>query len=282
MPPEILWRTGMSNVSEMATGREVTAATLQKPGTVAQTIAILRLLSTMRRPMGVNAIARELKMAPSSCFKILKQLHEEDFAQFDVDTKCYTLGSGAAIIARRALDPNNVFSLFYTALEKFAVEHDVSIGFWRRVADNRMILMGFIETQSLMRIQMSVGQRLPMMVGAVGRAFAAEMNMTQEQIEMEFAKLRWQTPPSINDFRQEVDACRQHGYAVDRNNFAAGVTTVAIVFPDAQDHLRYGISAIRFSANAREVETPAIGSALVELKQNFVQCWRWQKPSSTI
>lgn len=254
---------------------EATAA-VQKPSTVVQTLSILRLLATMRRPMGVNAIARELGMAPSSCFKILKQLHDEDFAQFDSDTKCYTLGGGAAILASRALDPENVFSLLHPELEKFALAHNVSIGFWRRVADNRIILMGFIETQSLMRIHMSIGQRLPMLIGAVGRAFAAELKLTREQIENEFAKLRWQMPPSMADFRQEVEVCRQRGYSVDRNNFAAGVTTVAVAFPDAQDHLRYGISAIRFSGNETDTDTATeeIGAALVALKQKIIRCWQ--------
>lgn len=252
-------------------------AVVQKPSTVLQTLSILRLLATMRRPMGVNAIARTLGMAPSSCFKILKLLYEEDFAQFDFDTKCYTLGSGAAILASRALDPENAISLLRPKLEKFASAHNVSIGFWRRVASNRIILMGFIETQSLMRIQMSIGQRLPMFVGAVGRAFAADLDLTREQIENEFSKLRWQQAPSMAEFLQEVEVCRKCGYAVDRNNFATGVTTVAVAFPDAQNHLRYGISAIRFSANESDTMTPEVGSALVALKQDIIHSWQDQK-----
>jgi|TARA_R110002049_G_scaffold36727_10_gene116710 DNA-binding IclR family transcriptional regulator len=258
-------------------GDKQATAAVKKPSTVVQTILILRLLATMRRPMGVNAIARELGIAPSSCFKILKQLHEESFAEFDPDTKCYTLGGGAALLASRALDPQNIFSQLHSELERFAVAYDVSIGFWRRVADNRIILMGFIETQSLMRIHMSIGQRVPMLVGAVGRAFAAELGLTNEQIESEFAKLRWQRPPSMADFQEDIELCRRRGYAVDRNNFDAGVTTVAVALSDAQDHLRYGISAIRFSANESEPDTHEIGAALVELKQNLVRRWQQQR-----
>ncbi|TNF04550.1 MAG: hypothetical protein EP321_06845 [Sphingomonadales bacterium] len=267
-----------TDMRDKAPMRDVEAtAAVQKPSTVMQTLSILRLLATISKPLGVNAIARELGMAPSSCFKILKQLHDGDFAQFDSDTKCYTLGGGAAILASRALDPENIFALLHSELEKFGLAHNVSIGFWRRVADNRIILMGFIETQSLMRIRMSIGQRLPMLVGAVGRAYAAELDLTREQIENEFRKLRWQQPPSMADFRQDVEVCRQRGYAVDRNNFAAGVTTIAVAFRDAQDHLRYGISAIRFSANETDTDTQEIGKALVVLKHNIIRCWQRQR-----
>lgn len=253
------------------------AAAPHKGGTVSQTLALLRFLSVMPRPMGVNAIARELGMAPSSCFKILKQLCEEDFAEFDTETKCYSLGGAAVLLARGALDPGNTFTLIRPMLEDFALSNGCALGFWRRISSGRIVLAGFVENPGMMRIHISIGQRLPMFIGAVGRAFAAESNLSRKEIEREFRALRWQSPLSLKDYCDQVDECRATGYAVDQNNFALGVTTVATAFPDSEGVLSYGISAIRLLGQSSSEEIHRTGVGLVNLKQQF--CRGWLTPS---
>ncbi|MGK2286350.1 IclR family transcriptional regulator [Pedomonas sp. V897] len=253
------------------------AAAPQKAGTVSQTLALLRFLSALPRPMGVNAIARELGLAPSSCFKILKQLCEEDFAEFNPETKCYSLGASAVLLARGALDPGNTFSLIRPMLEDFAHHYGCALGFWRRISSGRIMLAGFVENPGMMRIHMPIGQRLPMFIGAVGRAFAAEMNLSRAEIEREFSLLRWQSPISLEEYCAQVEQCRITGYAVDQSNFAPGVTTVATVFADAEGIVSYGISAIRLHGQVNDEEIHRNGTRLVELKQKF--CRNWLTPS---
>lgn len=245
----------------------------QKAGTVSQTLALLRFLSTTSRPMGVNAIARELGMAPSSCFKILKQLYEEDFAEFDPETKCYSLGGGAVLLARGALDPGNTFALIRPILEDFALSAGCALGFWRRISNGRIVLAGFVENPGMMRIHMSVGQRLPMYVGAVGRAFAAGSQLSRDQIEREYKLLRWQSPPSLDEYYAQILECRETGYAVDQNNFALGVTTVATGFPDPDGVMSYGISAIRLLGQTSSEEIHQIGTDLAALTRQFCRGW---------
>lgn len=241
----------------------------QKMSTVAQTIAMLRFLADMSAPMGVNAISRELDLPPSSCFRILKQLAEEGYAQFDQKTKCYSLGSGAVMLARRALDPANTFSLIQPSLAQFVAETQTSLGFWRRIDRNRIVLAGFLESPHPMRIHMSVGQRVPLFIGAVGRAFAGELRLSDDEIQQEFSQLRWQAPPAIEEYRRQVDEYSRVGYAIDTGNFAPGVTTVATILKNAMGEASFGLSAIHLSnqINSRKVEE--VGKALVDLKQKL-------------
>ena len=157
----------------------------RKHNMIGQTLAVLRFLAATSKDLGVNAIAREIGIAPSSCFKILKHLCEEGFARFDLESKSYSLGSAAVQLARRALDPANVFGFLRPQLLAFAIMQGASVGFWRRVDRDRIVLAGFIESVDPMRIHMSVGQRLPMYIGAVGRAFAAELGLDRPDIERE-------------------------------------------------------------------------------------------------
>src|SRR5690606_34190621 len=70
---------------------------------VTRAVAILRLLDRADAPMGVNAIARELDLVPSTCLHILRALTEEELVAVDPATKRYTLEAGIVSLARRAL-----------------------------------------------------------------------------------------------------------------------------------------------------------------------------------
>jgi len=252
---------------------KVAGPTSSKTSTVGQTIALLRLLASTSTPLGVNAISRELNFAPSSCFRILKQLTEEGFAQFNPSTKCYSLGAGAAVLGRRALDPANTFAMIQPSLTKFADMTKTSLGFWRRIDRQRIVLAGFVESPNPMRIHISVGQRLPLFIGAVGRAFAGELGLDDTEIGQELADLRWESPPSMAEYFAQVREYRRLGYAIDAGNYAPGVTTVATVLRDAVGGRTFGLSAIRLSGQTTEAECHAIGKALVELKRELTECW---------
>jgi DNA-binding IclR family transcriptional regulator len=244
-----------------------------KLNTVGQALAILRFLADAAAPIGVNAISRELNFAPSSCFRILKQLAKEGYAQFDYRTKCYSLGSAAVMLARRSLDPSNTFSLILPSLTEFVSRTQASVGFWRRINEDRIVLAGFVESPNPMRIHMSIGQRLPLYIGAVGRAFAAEQGLSDAQIRSELGKLRWQVPPDSDHYCKQVQACRQSGYAIDKGNFAPGVTTVACVLRDTLGGLSFGLSAIRIAGQTDPDQIESLGEALVVLKQELGSTW---------
>lgn len=256
---------------------ELADTSATKLNTVGQALALLRFLADATMPMGVNAISRQLNLAPSSCFRILKQLADEGYAQFDSRTKCYTLGSAAVLLARRSLDPSNTFSLILPSLTDFVARTQSSVGFWRRIDRDRIVLAGFVESPNPMRIHMSIGQRLPLYIGAVGRAFAAALGLSDDQIRYELAQLRWQIPPDTNEYCRQVQVCRQTGYAVDEGNFAPGVTTVATVLTDTMGGLSYGLSAIRIAGQISPSEISSIGGALVELRRELGSTWLAQR-----
>lgn len=230
----------------------------EKVGSVGATLAILHLLARCSRPVGVNTIARDLALAPSSCYKILKQLQRADFVDFDELTKSYTLGAGTIELARHALDPMRAFSSVRPRLEEIADRLAIAIGFWRRISRSRIVLAAFVEGSSPMRIHMSVGQRLPMLMGAVGRAIAAGLELSEIELRREFERLRWQLPPTFEQYLAQVREARHRGFAVDRDNFASGVTTVAV----AVHH--YGVSAIMFSGQSDEESIARVGAELAD------------------
>ena len=234
---------------------------------MASALAILRLLADKEQAMGVNAIARELGLAPSSCFKFLKTLVAEDFVEIDDVTKCYSLGNEAIAVARHALDPDRAFSTIRHRLEEAAQTYSIAIGLWRILPKSRMALVGFAEGTNQMRIHMSTGQRLPILVGAVGRAIAAKMDLPDDELQARFSELRWQVPLPFEDYRRQVEKAKVTGYGYDSGNFSPGVNTVAVAIVDDAGSVRYGLSGIMFGGQHPPDVEEQIAAELKQIAQ---------------
>ncbi len=212
---------------------------------VVKAISILRHLARTQEPEGVNAIARQAQINPSSCFNILKTLVSEDFVRFDRTTKTYSLGVGVIDLAVAALDPDAGFLRTRPILEGVAREHGVTCGLWRRQED-RLILLGTAESESFARTRFPPGNRLPMFIGAMGRCFAARSGMSEAEIDKAISALKWANPPRLDQYLSEVRSAAVNGYAVDDGNFLQGITSVAAPLISREGAITHCIVATTF------------------------------------
>jgi DNA-binding IclR family transcriptional regulator len=90
---------------------------------VERAIAILRLLARNDLPLGVQAIARELRLIPSTCLHILRVVVAQEFVGFDSDTKRYRLDAGVLSIARAVLGRTSFSQLAQPTLDRVAKDH---------------------------------------------------------------------------------------------------------------------------------------------------------------
>jgi DNA-binding IclR family transcriptional regulator len=238
-----------------------------KPGAVLSAMAMLRLLADTDRPLGVNAIARELSLAPSSCFKILKALLSDNFIEIDTKTKSYSLGSGAISVARSALDPSQAFATIRSRVEETAKANAIAVGLWRILPKSRMVLIGFAEGGTPIYIHMSIGQRLPIFVGALGRAIMARLNLPVEELKSAFATLRWQTPLAFQDYAAQIEQAKRLGYGLDEGIFARGVSTVAVAIVDNAGVVHYALSGVMFSGQHTAKSMEKIVGDMMDLAQ---------------
>jgi DNA-binding IclR family transcriptional regulator len=130
-----------------------------------------------------------------------------------------------------------------------------------------MVLIGFAEGESQMRIHMPIGQRLPIYVGAVGRAIAARMNPSSQELKESFDRLRWQRPLSFREYAAQVEQAKRLGYGLDSGYFAPGVSTVAVAIVDAFGQVRYGLSGIMFNGQYESKMMDKIGRQMIELSK---------------
>jgi DNA-binding IclR family transcriptional regulator len=216
-------------------------------GSIVHALRILRFLARSAQSHGVTAIAREVCISPSSAFNIVKTLVAEGFLHFDRKHKRYSLGPGALDLAGRVLDDQRAFDLMRDSLENLAVQFEVTSAFWKLTADARVVLLGYLEGRSLMRIQLTIGQRLPALSGAMGRCYAAILELREEDLLAQFEAVRWQKMPEFSVYKLEVELTRTRGWAIDSDSFIRGVTTVASAVTDQDGQPKFFIANSSFA-----------------------------------
>ncbi len=231
-------------------------------GSVASAVAILRHLARHPEGAGVNAIARSLSLSPSSCFNVLKTLTRERFLEFDPASKLYTVGPDAILVARRALDPGGAFALCRADLEVLADRYQLAVGLWRTSRNRRVVLLGFAESEAATRIHMTVGQRLPILTGALGRCVAAHNGFDRTDLLAKLAEVQWANAPSMKEYLADVELARQRGWAIDENGFMNGVTTIAAPVLDGQGLVAFSISCALFAGQYDKAQQEEIGLAI--------------------
>lgn len=240
-----------------------------KAPAVTAAIGILRQLAGAPSPQGVTAIAKAVGLSPSSCFNILRTLASESFVHFDPATKAYTLGLGSIALARKALDPSAALDLVRPQLEDMARRFDVATSLWRISMTDRLVLIGLAESPATTRIHLTVGQRLPKYLGAMGRTVAAHTDLEGKAFAEQFAALRWDHAPDLASYKAEVAKVRSRGWAIDVDNFMLGVTSIAAPVLDRTGDVRFCISNIFFSGQRGPADLNILGEATVALAEDF-------------
>lgn len=218
--------------------------------------AVLRHLAQMPRKTGVNPIARATGLSPSSCFNILKTLVAEAFVTFDPADRSYTLGPELIRLARHAISPAGTAAILRPMLARFGRE-GLASAIWQ-IRSDRLLLTDFLDSDAATRIHMTVGHRLPLFSGAMGRAIAARLDLEREALHAAFDAIRWGEKPDFDTYVAQVEEARQRGWSIDEGQFIRGVTTVAAVIVD-ESQPRLCISNSFFLGSLDAAQRDAIG-----------------------
>jgi DNA-binding IclR family transcriptional regulator len=225
-------------------------------------LKIVRHLSRAKTALGVNQIAREAGLNPSTCFSLLKTLVHERLVTFDTATKTYALGLGFVEIAKGSLEKASFARLARPHLDALAAEFRVTVTLWQRAGRDRMVLVERADDDATIRAHMNIGQRLPLLIGAFGRCMAAHSGLSDAELRAQFDQLRWQDPPSFETYLEEVRAARASGYAIDMDRYVRGVTTIAAPVFGEEGTPVMAISAIGFSGQFTPVSLGALATGL--------------------
>jgi DNA-binding IclR family transcriptional regulator len=249
------------------------AAELERPATkgevpsVAAAIRILRHLAQAGTPVGVTPLARTLGLNTSTCFNILRTLAGGELVRFDAEAKTYALDYGVVDLARAAFAQGAELGHILPMMRQLALRHGVTVTLWRPAGPDRMVLTQVAESDQVMRIRMGVGQRLPLLIGAMGRVAGAFGGMDEGELRRRFEALRWQRPLPFAEFMGQVAETRARGWALDEGQYVLGVTTLSA--PVAAPGALSAVSATMFTGQHDLAAMVRMGAELVRLGEDI-------------
>ncbi|MYM62426.1 IclR family transcriptional regulator [Pseudomaricurvus sp. HS19] len=258
-------KTDNSQPAHITRGRKLAQAVKDsKAPAISRAAAILRLLGRSDTPLGVQTIARELDLVPSTALNVLRALVTEQFVNMDPDTKRYSLDAGVLTLARQWLGRDQFTSLAQPVLDRLSHTHDVTmLGVQISGLDN-IIVVSCSEAGSNFQLRAEVGSRFPVFVSATGRCIAAFSDCSNVDLKAQFDKLRWDEPPAYEEWLQQIEQTREQGFAMDTGNYISGVTVVAVPVWNSRGQLSNALVALG-------IGSALLRSGLAELQQALTE-----------
>jgi DNA-binding IclR family transcriptional regulator len=229
-----------------------------KAPAISRAAAIQRLLGKSDAPLGVQAIARELGLVPSTCLYVLRALVAEELVAFDTDTKRYALEAGVLTLARQWLRRNPFNELAQPALDRLAQAFDVTMLGVQIVGLDHIIVVATSQSGPSFQLSTQIGSRFPALISATGRCIAAFGAYPEAELKARFRTLRWDEPPSFEDWQAQVAQTRAQGFAVDEGNYISGVTVVAAPVWKARGRPSHALVAIGIGSALKRSGLPKL------------------------
>ena len=217
-------------------------------GAVTSAIAILRFLGRAGEPQRLSDIVRALDLNGSTALNILRTLDYEGLVSFDRASKRYRLDRGLADLAATVMDDADPARRLARLMDANAHELGATVALWTVVGEE-VELTAVAESSAVMRIAFTVGRRLPVFLGAMGRLVAGRGAYSDADLLRLYASVPWARPPGFAEWLVETQAARTTGWAMDRGNVTPGVIGVAV--PVEQDGpVRRVVAAAMFEGPA--------------------------------
>lgn len=254
----------MTSARSRAVPRNIKPATpsvVVKP--VHNAMRILRYLSQSGRPHTLTRIARDLAINPSTCFNILRTLAASHVIEFDAETKSYVTAAGVLDLAEGYLSQGGLLREAQLKMQGVAYEFAATTTLWRRAGADRLVLVALIDSIADLRVHMRLGQRMPLLVGAMGRVMAVHGGLEEAERRRRFAAIRWQTPLRFRSYQQQAEEGARRGWAIDRSNHVKGVVTVATPIFDASRGVPMVLAASMYDGSGQKALIGRIAASIV-------------------
>ncbi|AWI74238.1 IclR family transcriptional regulator [Parazoarcus communis] len=248
-------------------GTRSTGTVIVKP--VVNAIRILQHLTESGSPERSSDMARALSINPSTCFNILRTLASEEMVTFDPVSKTYTPGLGLARLVGHLVSQGQRLDVAQPLMQDFAARFHVTVTLWRQMSSERIVLVKSETSPTDLRIDMAIGQRLPILMGASGRLFAAHMKLDEDAMRTVFDRMRWARPLDFSEYCDQVQHAREHGWAMDDGYFSAGIMAIAAPIHDRYGELSFTISAVMFRGQYIGDEATKIGVEIRRLAEKL-------------
>ncbi len=245
---------------------------------VDRAMQVLDILRLSRESIGVNAIAKQCEINPSTAFRILKTL--------EINGWVYQMGDGRYISGEKLsfiLGKENLYlalkEVASIVMEKYTNVHDKAMNLIVRDGAHCFILQQS-RTKSLVDYIPPLYSELPFYACAGGKILLSELPIHLADTiihSREMVPLTKRTITDPDQFWKELRTVASQGYAFDHKESAENGSCISVAVRDSKGTPIAALSFSGFIGVEDEEELlhylPALNEASKEISKNLYKCW---------
>jgi IclR family KDG regulon transcriptional repressor len=202
-------------------------------GAVSRALRVLRCFSVETPELGVTEIAKNLDIHKSTVHRLLATLEHEGFVR-QIEGGRYMLSFAVLELSAGVIAWEGVRETVLSSLQDLA-KHTGETAHLAVLDAGEVLYIEKVEGKWSLRMPSSIGRRLPLNCTALGKVFLAGLDRNESHRIVHGQKWEARTPNTLTDpyeLETEVNAVRDQGYAVDREEIEEGLVCIAAPIMD--------------------------------------------------
>jgi DNA-binding IclR family transcriptional regulator len=197
---------------------------------VKKAFKIVQTIADSSAGIGVSALAKQLRMGKSTVHGITSALEELGVLVRDPLQKKYTVGYTLLELSRKAYRKVELREMARVPME-ILMEKVGETVFLGIMNGDHITILDVVESHNEMKITSPPGTRLPLLAGATGKVFLAQLEERKAKEIVQKMGLKRYTSKSVVDpkkFLKDVEEAKRMGYAIDNEEYLIGVRAIAV------------------------------------------------------
>lgn len=212
-------------------------------GAVSRALRVLRCFSVDTPELGVSEIARRTELHKSTTHRLLATLESEGFIRQTSDGR-YTLSLLLLELSAGVIAWEGARETVLSSLQQLS-ERTGETAHLAVMDAGEVLYIEKVEGTWSLRMPSSVGKRLPLNCTALGKVFLAGMDRAESHRIIHGHQWEARTPKTFtqpDELEAEVNAVRDQGFAVDREEIEEGLVCVAAPIVDDRGRTSAAVS----------------------------------------
>ena len=216
---------------------------------------ILDLAASSSNGIGISESAKILGYNKSTVFNIIHTLEALGILTNGNNSR-FVLGPRLYALGRLASKNLSLVDSAHPWLEKITAQTRLSSFLGMRAAD-RVTIIDKVDSPVDIKVSSEVGMRIPLLAGATGKVFLAQMP-DEEVVELLGRKgLKAYTPKSCTDpvrYLEMVRQVRRQGFGLDDEEYIEGIRAIAVPLTTPQFEAMAAVWVVGLSSQIRDTE----------------------------
>ena len=233
-------------------GAEGAARPRQSVQSVERTLDLMEALANAQGEISITNLAQRTGLHVSTVHRLLATLVHRGYVRQNRETARYYLGAKLALLGEGAPRYTELRLQSQSALAALTDLIDETTNLVV-LEDTAAVYIDQVQCKQVVRLFTAIGNRVPLQCTAAGKVLLAWLPAEQRERIVDRLEFRSYTPRSIasrSALAAAIEQVRKNGYALDEEEYQAGVRCIAVPIVTADGH---AVASISVSAPAHRL-----------------------------